>query len=351
MSPGERRGITAREMRTICAPDNPSWYLAPLAWVYGGLMRVRNARYDRGVGVCRAAMPVISVGNITVGGTGKTPMVIEFVRRLAALGRRAAILTRGYAARVGQTADEVLEFQEAVPQAPVVVDPDRVTGAARAAREHGADCLVLDDGFQHRRLARDADIVLIDALNPWGGGRVLPAGRLREPRDGLRRADLVIVTRANQTRPEIVRAIRADLERLAPDVPVATAGVVAEQLVDRHGGRHDVAELAHGDFFAVCGVGNPHSFLELLRGLGRAFDWALFADHHHYNFADVDDIRGQARAASAVWVVTTRKDWVKLRVLWPDDRPALLRLDVRITWLDGESLVDATLRRALERGP
>ncbi len=332
-----------------CVTTKSGWYLTPLAWFYGGVLRARNARYDRGAGVTRASVPVISVGNITVGGTGKTPMVIEIVRRLSAVGRRTAILTRGYAAAPGQSADEVLEFAEAVADTPVIVNPDRVAGAERAVRDCGANCLVLDDGFQHRRLGRDLDIVLVDALNPWGGGRILPAGRLREPLDGIRRASVIIITRANQVRPETLAAVRADIVELAPDVPVAVAGVGADQLVDRLGGRHDIAELEHGDFFATCGVGNPLSFLELLRGFGHEFEWALFADHHRYGSAEVDHIRAQAREAGAVWVVTTRKDWVKLRPLWPDDHPGLLRLDMRIVWLDGEPILDAALRRALER--
>ena len=128
-----------------------------------------------------ARLPVISVGNISVGGTGKTPLVIEIVRRLRASGRRPAILTRGYAAKRGQTADEVLEYALAVPETPVVVNPDRTAGAETARLEYGADCVVLDDGFQHRWLRRDLDIVVIDALDPWGGERLLPEGRLREP--------------------------------------------------------------------------------------------------------------------------------------------------------------------------
>ncbi len=158
------------------------WGLTPLSMVYAAGVGIRNLYYERARGaVHRAAIPVISIGNLTAGGTGKTPFVVEVVRRLRALERNPVILTRGYAAAPGETADEVLEFRETLPGVAVVVDPDRVRGAETAHEQHGADCVVLDDGFQHRRLGRDLDIVVIDTLDPWGGGLILPAGRLREP--------------------------------------------------------------------------------------------------------------------------------------------------------------------------
>ncbi len=325
--------------------------LLPLAWVYAAALRARNWRYDRMRGMSvHAGVPTISVGNITVGGTGKTPMVIELVQRLAALGRRPAILTRGYGARAGGEADEVLEFRDAVPAVPVVVNADRVAGAAMAREEHGVDCLVLDDGFQHRRLRRDLDLVLIDALRPWGGGHVLPAGRLREPLVGLARADAIVLTRANQVGSEQSRAIERRIRQLAPEAPVLRAVVVATQWVGVNGATLAASELAGERVLAVCGLGNPETFFGAVRELtGDDLVVRQFADHHVYARGDVEAICGAAERRRVRSVVTTRKDWVKLRSLWPAEGPALLRLDVRLVLNEGEAALDGLLRRAMEQ--
>ena len=325
------------------------WLLGPLSVVYGGAIWGRNLYYDRSRSASRrAAVPVVSIGNLTVGGTGKTPFAIEVVRRLAALGRRPAILTRGYKAAGNTPADEVLEFHDAVPDVPVVVNPDRAAGADMACATHGANCLVLDDGFQHRRLARDLDIVLIDALSPWGGGWLLPAGRLREPRSSLRRADVLVITRSNQVDAATLDTIAADLRRHAGDKPILSATVEADALVDRAGRRTPVRELAGRRVLGVCGLGNPSTFQRLGASLAEACTWCVFADHQRYTAAHVDAIRTTAGRANAELVVTTRKDWVKLEPLWPDAGPELVRLDVRLSLHDGSEVLDAGLRRVLE---
>jgi tetraacyldisaccharide 4'-kinase len=329
------------------------WLLKPLSIVYGGVIRGRKLYYDRAPrAVRRAGIPVISVGNITVGGTGKTPMVIEIVRRLRAIGRRPAILTRGYRARLGETADEVLEFQEALPVVPVVVDPDRVAGAEAAQAAHGADCAVLDDGFQHRRLARDLDIVLIDALNPWGDGALLPAGRLREPPSSLRRADLLVLTRANQVAPAELERVQAALRRYAGDKPLVLAAAEAEALIYRDGCRAAPTELAARRVLAVCGLGNPQTFRRLVASLvGADCEARVFRDHHRYSMSDADAIVAAARRCRAELVVTTRKDWVKLAPLWPDADVALARLDLRLALAGAVAELDARLRQAVEKHP
>jgi len=326
-----------------------SW-LAPLSAAYAGVMTLRNRHYDRPGASRRATVPVISVGNLTVGGTGKTPMVIDLARRLRDLGHRPAILTRGYKARAGETADEVLEFHTAIPGVAVVVDPDRVRGAQSASEQHGADCVVLDDGFQHRRLARDLDIVLVDALDPWGGGRVLPAGRLREPQAGLRRASLIVLTRTNQVEPARVAAIAAECARLAPRVSLLRAGIEIEACVRRDGTRVEEDALRRGGAVGVCGLGNPETFQRLVRDLAIPTPWIVFGDHHHYTAADARRIKTQAAASGASWVVTTRKDWVKLLALWPDDGPDLVRVDIRLRWLDGEEALLSPLRAVFAAG-
>jgi tetraacyldisaccharide 4'-kinase len=325
--------------------------LVPLSGVYGVLMRLRNRRYDRSqAAVRRVEIPVISVGNITVGGTGKTPMVMEVVRRLGVWGLRPAVLTRGYRAGVRTQADEVCELQDALPGVPVVVDPDRVAGAAAAQREHGADCVVLDDGFQHRRLARDLDIVLIDALRPWGGGHVLPAGRLREPLNGLKRADVLIVTRANQVVPEVLERITGKLRELAGEQPILPAAVEPQALVDLNGQLLPATALSGRRVLPVCGIGNPATFEKLVSELADGcLPLLAFSDHHRYRPGDVARIEARSAELGAAEVVTTRKDWAKLAGIWTSSELPLLRLDVRLTLSGPVAEFEARLRAALER--
>jgi len=334
--------------------------LAPAAWLYGAIVALRNMLYDRRwLRIYKADAPVISVGNLTVGGTGKTPVVLELWRRLVALRRRPAILTRGYAAARGQPADEVLEMLDEAPDALVVVEPDRVAGAGWAIDARAVDCLLLDDGFQHRRLARDLDIVLIDALRPWGGGRLLPAGRLREPRASLRRAQVVLVTRANQVEAGRVSEIAAEITRLAPRARVLTADVRPTGLLwtDAAGERRrELAALACTTPLPVCGLGNPASFVAAVEELcAAARRPLLFRDHHRYAARDVARILQAARQAGADAVVVSRKDWVKLAPLWAAAGAAaetpLVRLDARMEIQDPTGALDAALRRALRMPP
>jgi tetraacyldisaccharide 4'-kinase len=305
--------------------------LWPLAVAYGGVIAARNLYYDRVSSAVRSAgVPAISVGNLTVGGTGKTPFVIEVVRRLRAWGHHPVILTRGYRGQPGAVADEVLEFRDAVPDVPVVVNPDRVAGAAQARAQHNAGCLVLDDGFQHRRLARDLDIVLIDALNPWGGGCLLPAGRLREPAGSLRRADVLVITRANQAPPAALEGLKRELGQRWPGRLLVIAEVVAERLFGRDGQVSPPADLRARRVLAVCGLGNPHTFGGLVRSLTPTCELLKFADHQSYGEPHIGRILTRARESRADSVVTTRKDWVKLAPLWPAGGLELVRLDVRL---------------------
>jgi tetraacyldisaccharide 4'-kinase len=329
--------------------------LVPFSALYAAAIYVRNRHYDRQAAASRSAdLPVISIGNITVGGTGKTPIVINTVRRLQALECRPAILTRGYAAASGQPPDEVMEFARTLPDVPVVVNPDRVAGAETARAEHRADCLVLDDGFQHRRLRRDLDIVTIDALDPWGGGWVLPAGRLREPLASLRRAHMFVITRANQVNAAQLEAIERVLDQYAPHVPVLHATVEPESVVFPDERVDETTALAYHSVLPVCGIGNPITFLECVAHLaGRVCGELIFHDHQRYRPRHVRKILGLARRRGADLVVTTRKDWVKLAPLWSlhaaRDAPQLARLDVRLVLQDADGLLDDQLRHVVEK--
>ncbi len=333
-------------------PRTTNPLLIPAAWLYGLAIRARNAWYDRRP-PSPADLPVISIGNITTGGTGKTPTVIEFVRRLDSLGRRPVVLTRGYGARVGQVADEVAELHESLGADRVVVDADRVRGAARIAAEKLGDCIVLDDGFQHRRLHRDLDVVLIDALDPFGGGRLLPAGRLREPLSSLRRASCLIVSRANQAGLGRLAQIQMTVADYVPGMPMIFSSVESAGLRSMDLNMLPIVELRRRPVLPVCGLGNPRTFIDLLRPhAGQLCPPLTFPDHHAYTAADVERICAAARAVPRSVVVTTRKDWVKLAPLWPasqpdEDVPELLRLDIRVRLNEFENVIGELLRETL----
>lgn len=323
-------------------------WLIPASVLYAGLMRLRNAWYDAVPSASHdAGIPVICVGNITTGGSGKTPLVMEIVRRLCAAGRTPAILTRGYRGRPDEPADEVLEYRSALPDVPVVVHPDRVKGAATARLEHAADCVVMDDGFQHRRLRRDLDIVVIDALSPWGGGWTLPAGRLREPLTGLRRAGLIVINRVNLAEDAATHAIDSRLDALTVDAPRVRASVSVDRVVEDRVSL-PTERLKGRRVQPVSGLGNPTAFHRLLRGTGAdLLPPVVYGDHHRYSAADVSAVRSAAAAAGAEAVVTTRKDWVKLgRLFEPGDGPPLWRIDIRIE-LDEPAVLERALQRAL----
>ena len=305
---GERRGPLASLLRGV---------LAVCAALYSVILRARNWAYDRGWCTSHPApIPVISVGNLTAGGTGKTPLVIRLAEALLDDGLRVAVLARGYgAASDGELNDELQEIGERVPRALLFPGRDRVANAQRAALQ-GAEVILLDDGFQHRRLRRDLDLVLVDATDPWGPAGVLPRGLLREPRSGIRRADWVILTRVEQA-PERVAELEAEVRALGYSGPLAHARAEARGLVSLAGPGAD--ELSQRPVLAACALGNPDAFVHTLRAGGlNVVGERAFPDHHPYSAADVAAIYVAARAAGAEGVVVSGKDAVKLRPLLDD---------------------------------
>ena len=303
------------------------YLLLPLAPVYRGAVAVRRAAYRRGwMRRERLDVPVISVGNLTFGGTGKTPTVIALARDLVRMGRRPAVLTRGYkrlddgqvvvvgpdprqtAAEVG---DEPLEMARRLPGVPVIVDTNRARGGAEAQRQ-GADVVLLDDGFQHLRLDRDLDLVLIDSGDPWGGGRLPPLGRLREPLNALVRADAVLVTKVpTQWRP-VVAEIESVLDRLAPRLQVFVSRMRPNRVYVPGDGWREPEVLSGQRVMAFAALGRPDGFATTLSEAGAEIAvtrW--FPDHHAYTDQELSELVEQATAASAV-PVTTAKDAVKL---------------------------------------
>jgi tetraacyldisaccharide 4'-kinase len=324
--------------------------LATISAPYGAAVAVRNAAYDAGLlSIVRAGVPVVSIGNLTLGGTGKTPLVAWTARLLARLGRRPAIVSRGYGARAGETSDEAAELALLLPTVPHVADRDRPRAAARAVAA-GADAVVLDDGFQHRRLARDLDIVAVDATDPFGCGRLFPRGLLREPLGGLARAGAVVLTRASAVdgrRRDEIRAVLAAAcrGRLPPAWAEADHRPVC--LRSATGGTRPLADLRGRRVFAFAGIGNPAAFRAAVVALGaEVVGFEPLPDHHAYRPADLDALGHAAAAARAELVVTTLKDLVKVR------RDALAGLplaavEIAIEFAAGEAALEAAIHAAL----
>jgi tetraacyldisaccharide 4'-kinase len=301
---------------------------------YGLAVRGRNWLFDRGwKQSARAEVPVVSVGNLTVGGTGKTPCVEYVARFYRERGLRVAILSRGYGS-TGRQNDEALVLEENLPDVPHLQGPDRVELARTAVEELDSELLILDDGFQHRRLARALDLALIDATLPWGYGHLLPRGLLREPKSSLRRAAVVLLTRCDQVTAEEVRSLRQEVGRWAPQALIAEAVHEPAAWQSSEGKEMPLDSLAGRNVAGFCGIGNPEAFRQTLTRLGlNVAAWRVFPDHHAYTRDDIEDLRRWARAqAEETALVTTQKDLVKIRLDRMGERSLwALRIQLRVT--------------------
>jgi tetraacyldisaccharide 4'-kinase len=305
--------------------------LSPLSGLYRAVTRTRLAAYKAGLlKTTRLPVPVISVGNLTTGGTGKTPLVEWVCRTLAQNKKRVCILTRGYGrpnagsrvvvsdggtvlANSVEAGDEpFLLAQNLKGLAAVISDSNRVAAGKWAIDNLGSEVFVLDDGFQHLALERDLDIVTVDATNPWGGGKLLPAGRLREPRSGLSRSDCVIVTRADQN--EALVSLEAEIHRLNADCPVVRSKMTVNGIARMNSLLSGEPVSPTLPVAAFCAIGNPGSFFALLRHaeINPVFTRA-FRDHHQYTQADIDALIQDSKRAGAQSIITTAKDSVKLQ--------------------------------------
>ncbi len=308
--------------------------LTPCEWLYGLASLVVGARRAAGAG--RAPVPTVSVGNLTVGGTGKTPVAAWFAAQLRGRGRAPALLLRGYGD------DEPLVHAWLNPDVPVLADADRRRSAERAVAG-GATALVLDDAFQHRQMPRDADVVLVSADLWTDPVRLLPAGPFREPLSALRRADLVVVTRKAAS-VERAATVVALLARAAPGVPVAVAHLALAEVVAWTGGASEALSALRGSrVLAIAGVGAPEAFVAQLQAVGATVDAAVFPDHHAYSALDLRGLA--ARMAAADRVVCTLKDAVKLGVIWPAGVPPLWYLSQSVVLEAGAVAVQALLDR------
>lgn len=321
-----------------------------VAFFYGLIVRFRLWCYRQGwLSSSRLPCRVVSVGNLTVGGTGKTPLVILLTEWLQAKGQRVAILSRGYkrmskapqllvsnGSRIlvdsSQAGDEPFLLARRCPQAIVAVGADRAALGRWVLGQHRVDCLILDDGFQHRALHRDVDLVLLDATDVTGLDALLPSGRLREPLRGLERASAVVITRADAK--EDVEAIRSRLHVIhlpSEDVievvfkPESIVGVLSEE-------KQPLEWCRMKKTWLVSGIGNSESFRRSVASLGgEVLGETIFEDHHHYDAGDVSQIRRNMHAVGTDIVLTTEKDAGKLTpFLVPDDPWWALRLRAEV---------------------
>lgn len=325
---GDRRGIGPALLRGG---------LRLIETVYGVGVRLRNWSFDRGWKKSEAAaVPVVSVGNLTLGGTGKTPCVEYVARYFRRHDRRVTILSRGYGVEFGCN-DEAMVLEENLPDVPHLQGPDRGALARVAVEELDSEVLVLDDGFQHRRLRRDLDLVLVDATCPWGHGHLLPRGLLREPPRSLRRAHLVLLTRCDQVAPEVVTRLKDEVQRWAPQAFIAETTHEPAAWINVHRQSASFEALTGRPVAGFCGLGNPDAFRRTLEAQGlKVIAWRTFADHHAYTREDIESLRNWARGLPAdAFVATTQKDYVKIRLDRLADKE-LWALQIRLNVRSGQ---------------
>ncbi len=336
--------------------------LRPLSWLYGAGVRGRAYAYKRGwISSERLPVPVISIGNLTVGGTGKTPATIALARWIREeLRKEVAILSRGYKRRdphwirlvssedrVEEVGDEPLLMARALPGIPVVVGEKRVEAAHWALKRFPVDVFLLDDGFQHLRLQRDLDLVLIDTVSFFRVGRLLPAGSLREPLSALRRADFLCLTRADALDP--VDAVAEQLRRIAPTPPILRSCHRPKGFWDlRTGKMENLKGLEGKRVFALCGIAHPDSFRGTLGKLGvEVVQPFIFPDHHFYRDRDWKEILQGVKHHPVDAIVTTEKDAVRLGRFSSDIPVWVLTIEWEVT--EGWPLLKARIETLLRR--
>jgi tetraacyldisaccharide 4'-kinase len=336
---GKRRGVGATVARGALRLAEVPYSLA---------VRWRNRQFDNGgKPIERVGVPVISIGNITLGGTGKTPMVEWVCRWLRECGIRVTIVSRGYKAEDGGANDEALELELKLPDVPHVQNPDRVAAARMAIEEFECQAIVLDDAFQHRRVARDLDIALLDSQEPFGFEHVFPRGTLREPLSGLARADCLVLTRADMLVPEDRDSIRKRAARFAPRALWAECIHKPVLLVTSSGEEKPLDALRGQRVAAFCGIGNPAGFRHTLASCGYEVSlFQEFPDHHSYARSDLSSLAEWARQAEVAAVLCTQKDLVKIGLDRLGDKP-LYAVRVGLEFLAGQSELEAKLQAAL----
>lgn len=336
---GSRRGLLAPCTRGLLAAVEP---------VYGWFVRRKNLRFDRGhEAAVRVPAPVISVGNLTVGGTGKTPLVCWLAEWLTERGRSVTLISRGYGSKSGPN-DEALELAARLPHVPHIQNADRVAAARQALRANPRQVLLLDDAFQHRRIARDLDIVLLDALEPFGYGRLLPRGLLREPLGGLARAHVIGLSRADAVSEERCAEIRRQVRAVAPQAIWLELAHQPRCIVNAGGEKVGLAAIRGARVAAFCGIGNPAGFRHTLKQCGvELASFRELPDHFPYGAPALLELEGWLQEADGLSaVLCTRKDLVKI----PRDQLAnipLWAVDVELEVTEGQAELENLLGKLI----
>ena len=360
--------LVSFQKRLLATPGR--FLLIPLSWLYAAVISIRNRLYTLGVFKART-LPcrVISIGNIVAGGTGKTPAVIALAKHLQNENVRVGILLRGYkrqtrekvtivsdgekvCASLSESGDEAYMMARHLSGIPIVVSSQRYQAGQVALERFGVEVLLLDDGFQHRQLARDVDILTVPAKRPLGiSARVLPAGTLREPPTALRRANIVLLTRTETA--DVSLHAKEIVKRLAPDVLILESVhqpvhfYPLASLKNTEGTDYlAVLEAIKGRrVLAVCGIGNPDAFVRTLRQCSpENVELLAYPDHHVYTDADLAQIDRAFQAAAAELIVTTQKDEQKLQVLGADQQLPIFVLEIALVLTEGvEKLTEILL--------
>lgn len=304
---------------------------------YEALVRLRNYGYDHSIlTVKKASAPVISVGNLTLGGTGKTPLVAWLAHWFAQHNKKPAIISRGYKAKTGQLSDEAAELKILLPTVPHYANKQRIIAAGEAVTK-GSDVLLLDDGFQHRQISRDLNLITIDATDPFGCNRIFPRGLLREPLWGLKRADALVLTRTDQVSIKTRNEIQEQCFQFvgSHDKPWIETEHRPSNLRLVDGTTQPLKTLQDKRILSLSAIGNPGAFHRTLTTLGHEPVATLtFPDHHTYTTDDIHRISEETESVGAEIIVTTLKDLVKLPLASVRNRP-LCALEIGIQFQTG----------------
>ena len=319
-----------------------------LSQPYSAVIWGRNLAYDRKwKKIGKATVPVVSVGNLTAGGTGKTPTVAMLAKWFRDRNVRVAILSRGFGAGIDGRNDEAKELEILLPDVPHLQKPDRLSSATIATEELGMQLILLDDGFQHRKIHRDLDIVLLDAREPFGFGYMLPRGLLREPLRALRRADIVMATRADQVDAQKLAEIRTRVQRFNPKAAWLESEHRPVRLRNSSGEYREISWLSGKHVLAACGLGNPAAFMQTLQNCGaNILETATYADHHNYSAQDIHSLELKASGTSVPCdaIICTGKDLAKIdaqRI----GRFEVWSLDIELSIRTGATILKEYLQR------
>ena len=316
------------------------WLLFPLEILYWGIIFLRNLFYDFNLfKTHKVPCKVISVGNISVGGTGKTPTVIYLSSLLLKKGKRVAVLSRGHGrttkgsllvskgngplCKWRDCGDEPFMLSEKLYDVPILVDENRHRGSLYLIKNFNPEIIIMDDGFQHRSLNRDIDIVLVDGGIAIKDYRLLPYGLLREPLHHIKRADVILITKG-QPEPLFQRKL------IETHIPTFQTRIIPSVVYHQH--HQNIKNPQNGKYYIVTGIGNPEFFKRTVKHLGYDFcGYEIFSDHFNFSKTDLNNIENNAKKTGATCILTTQKDWVKLRELSPNSSFGIVDIKIRVS--------------------